>query len=314
MPTVAQKFKPHRARTLDRPPPSVEAAREEHSTELRGALVKNHHGHKLPEDTPGCASPEGRHAALLHQDCVGLPHGAELRALDVALHARLKGIWRMAQHGADRATNQGSTEASRILRLTDAVWEIHLKACTQHRHQTQEATTVDAFTQANPKRASHHSRGSAGNQAAGGADERATLALLLDHGQLNGAADEAREVARAKGGPYLLHPRQGPVLAPHDELLQDSGAGELEHDTAGVVQTVRGVAAIEHFRIGLERQALLSRVLPVVCGLQQCNVQPTTHRTKRRVLHLGEVLGHGGARSNSDTRARAQEPFWPTKP
>mmetsp|Transcript_14653 Transcript_14653/g.51480 ORF Transcript_14653/g.51480 Transcript_14653/m.51480 type:complete len:220 (-) Transcript_14653:291-950(-) len=214
---------------------SLVAVREERLAELGRALVEDHHRTELAEDTPRCSSPEGRDASLLDQHRVGLFHCAELGPLDVALHARLEGVRRVAQHAAQGATEQGGGEAGRVLRPADAVREALLDHASQDRHQAQETTTVDALTQADAEGSSHDRRGPAGDQVRRRGAEGAALALLLDHRELDGAADEAGEVAGAEGSSDLLTLRQRAVLPSHDKLLDHAGARELQHDATRVV-------------------------------------------------------------------------------
>mmetsp|Transcript_11923 Transcript_11923/g.25897 ORF Transcript_11923/g.25897 Transcript_11923/m.25897 type:complete len:274 (-) Transcript_11923:110-931(-) len=267
---------------------------EKHGAQSRVALVQDHHRTQLPEETPRCAGPQGHDTSLLDQDGASLLHGPKLLALDVALHAALKGVEGVAQQRDDGSSGYGGCDSCGVLGSSPGVRKFFLDGLSKDRGQAQDTCAVESLSHADAEGSPSHHRRAASDQVRRSSGERGAFALLLDHGQLDGAADEAGEVARAERSGQLLRLGQVPVFTEANRLLDKASADKLKHHAGRVVQAVRGVPSVEHTWVRFERKALLGGILPIVGGLKEGDIKKPADGTQDRVLALGEILRHIG--------------------
>ena len=121
-------------------------------------------------------------------------------------------------------------------------------------------------------------------------EQRAALALLLDHHQLDRPGDDAARGAGEHAAAHLLHVREVAVDAAGDHLAPDAVQPELRADAEAVVRQVRRDAAVEQRRVERERERLLHRVLPVVHRLEERDVGEAAEQPETDVLDIGEGL------------------------
>mmetsp|Transcript_30191 Transcript_30191/g.96565 ORF Transcript_30191/g.96565 Transcript_30191/m.96565 type:complete len:201 (-) Transcript_30191:313-915(-) len=177
---------------------SVEGVREDAWRELCAQLVEDEDGAYLAKAAPGQPAPEGRIAALSNERARGLAVSAKLGPLDVALQAGLERVGRMRGKGANRRRDEGGGQPRTVLGRSNRVGVVLAKPATHHGRHAHVAAAKEAFSQ-------HHSRRATGEVASARefsrrGEQAATLTLLLDHDQLDWAADRPGEHAGTDSG------------------------------------------------------------------------------------------------------------------
>eukprot|EP00324_Dicrateria_rotunda_P008179 CAMPEP_0206174980 /NCGR_PEP_ID=MMETSP1474-20131121/53653_1 /ASSEMBLY_ACC=CAM_ASM_001110 /TAXON_ID=97495 /ORGANISM="Imantonia sp., Strain RCC918" /LENGTH=233 /DNA_ID=CAMNT_0053584911 /DNA_START=341 /DNA_END=1038 /DNA_ORIENTATION=+ len=187
--------------------------------------------------------------------------------LDVALHARLDGVHRVAERRGDHAGARRTRKVARALRATQRVCLLELAREDGAKAQVsggEEALAAHRHGEAAKKRARakllHHARCCAGKIS--------TKALLLDHDQLHRGTHNTGESAAGKACRDLLGRGHIAICTSGDRRRHCTGQRELKARQHAHVDHTHADAAVEDRRVERERQALLSRVLTVQHRLQ----------------------------------------------